>query len=435
VSKPAIVCVDDEPIVLDGLKEQFRRQFGREYAIEVAQDAEEALEVLEQLRGDDVHVPVVISDHIMPGMKGDELLIEVHKRLPQTRTILLTGQAGPDAVGNVVNLGQLYRYIAKPWDREDLALTVRGAVQSYFGELEVERQRAELEATHQAGRRFVPFEVLNLLGRERLLDVRRGDAAAHDMGIFFSDIRGYTTLVEGKSPTENFAFINEYIEHMERPIEAQGGFIDSLSGDGILALFEGGADAVVRAGLDTLAALDDYNRHREGRGERAVRIGIGANVGPLMMGVVGGEQRLKVGVIGDPVNLAARLETLTKQLGALFLISEETRDVLEDAERYTMRFVDLVRVKGRARPVSVFEVLDGLSAAERDAKLAAHDRFTAAREAFVAGEMAEAKRGFEQAAEHSPGDRAIEVHIRRCERHLARGVPEGWQGITDLEEK
>ena len=105
--KPAIVCVDDERMVLDSLKEELRRELGDGFQIELAQDSAEALELLEDLDGRGQRVPAIISDHIMPGMKGDELLILVHKRWPRTRKILLTGQAGVDAVANVVNLGAL----------------------------------------------------------------------------------------------------------------------------------------------------------------------------------------------------------------------------------------------------------------------------------------------------------------------------------------
>ncbi len=89
-ASPTILCVDDEPIVLTSLREQFERHLGG-YEVEVAQDAAEALEILATLTEQGVPIPVVISDHIMPGMKGDELLVRVHEQLPDTRTILLTG--------------------------------------------------------------------------------------------------------------------------------------------------------------------------------------------------------------------------------------------------------------------------------------------------------------------------------------------------------
>ena len=135
----AIICVDDEPFVLESLKEQLKRYFGNRYYIEVAQSGEEALEIVEDLQEEGIDVPLIISDQIMPGMKGDELLIQLHARYPKMLKIMLTGQASAEAVGRVVNAANLYRYIAKPWDETDLSLTVTEAL----GRYDCNRQLAE----------------------------------------------------------------------------------------------------------------------------------------------------------------------------------------------------------------------------------------------------------------------------------------------------
>ncbi len=144
MSKPVILCVDDEKMVLVGLQQQLRHSFTREYNIEIAESGEEALELLQELQQDKIQLPVVISDQIMPSMKGHELLREVHKQCPLTRTVLLTAQADGTAVGTAVNEAKLYRYIPKPWDATDLTLTVGEAARSFFQEEKVEEQRKEL---------------------------------------------------------------------------------------------------------------------------------------------------------------------------------------------------------------------------------------------------------------------------------------------------
>ena len=131
MSKPAIVCVDDESIVLIGLQSQLYHYLGSDYNIELAESGEEALEIFAELQADGVEIPLIISDQIMPRMKGDELLIKIHAKYPKTLKILLTGQANAEAVGNAVNFANLYRYIAKPWDSADLGLTVKEALRSY----------------------------------------------------------------------------------------------------------------------------------------------------------------------------------------------------------------------------------------------------------------------------------------------------------------
>ncbi len=165
MSRPVVLCVDDEKIVLDGLKEQLRRRSGGEFGIEAAQSAEEALEIMAELAEDGVDVPVILSDHLMPGMRGADLLVAVHERHPRTLTILLTGQADADAVGQALNDADLYRYISKPWAEEDLVLTVREAIRRFFSDKKLEEQNAELGRLNRDLRRALR-EVKSL--RDRL---------------------------------------------------------------------------------------------------------------------------------------------------------------------------------------------------------------------------------------------------------------------------
>lgn len=431
--KPVIVCVDDEPIVLHSLREQFEREL-EGYEIEVAEGATEALEILDELRAEGVSVPVVVSDHIMPGMKGDELLVRIHDQLPDTRTILLTGQAGLDAVARAVNFASLYRYIAKPWDRGDLTLTVREAVRGYFAEQQVRQQQAQLAAAHRAATRFVPYEFLSLFGRSALSEVKRGDYVARPVTVYYSDVRSYTTLVEGHSPAQNLAWINEYLMAMERPIHGHGGFVERIAGDSIVALFGTGADEGLRAAIESLAALDEHNVQRVRRGDPALRIGIGVTHGECLMGILGGDERLQCSVVGDAVNLAARVEGLTKQLGTL-LITEQTRSALADPERYAMRFVDRVRVKGQSAPTSLYEVLDVLGAEERERKLATRDALATALAQLQAGELAGAGSMMRELASRAPDDPAFAWHLERIAELSRQGLPSDWDGAIKLRAK
>ena len=140
-----ILCVDDEATVLDSLKEQLRRNLEDRYEIETAESGEEALEIIEEFEEDSMEVALVISDQIMPRMKGDELLIDVHAQHPDILTVMLTGQANAQAVGNAVNAANLYRYIAKPWEETDLVLTVKEALRSYRQGQQLADQNKELK--------------------------------------------------------------------------------------------------------------------------------------------------------------------------------------------------------------------------------------------------------------------------------------------------
>ena len=140
-----ILCVDDETTILESLKEQLRRNLEDGYEIETAESGEEALEIIAEFEEESMEVALVISDQIMPRMKGDQLLIDVHAQHPEILTVMLTGQANAQAVGNVVNQANLYRYIAKPWEETDLILTVKEALRSYRQDQELAEQNKKLK--------------------------------------------------------------------------------------------------------------------------------------------------------------------------------------------------------------------------------------------------------------------------------------------------
>lgn len=144
MAKQVILCIDDEEIILEALEEQLNNTFGSEYDIETSDSGEDAIDFFKELKKEGIKVPVVISDYIMPGMKGDEVLKEIHKLSPGSLKILLTGQASIDGITNAINNAKLYRYIAKPWDKDDLVLTVKEAIKSFLQERKIRKQNEEL---------------------------------------------------------------------------------------------------------------------------------------------------------------------------------------------------------------------------------------------------------------------------------------------------
>ncbi len=147
--KGTIVCIDDERLVLISLRDQLNRLLGGDYEIELAEGCEDALALFAELAQARIEIPLVICDQLMPGMTGEELLIDIHARHPQTRKILLTGQASFDALIGAINRANLYRYITKPWDETDLGLTVKEAIHSYFQTQQLLEQNAILQKINQ----------------------------------------------------------------------------------------------------------------------------------------------------------------------------------------------------------------------------------------------------------------------------------------------
>ncbi|MBU43425.1 MAG: hypothetical protein CMN76_09420 [Spirochaetaceae bacterium] len=125
----AILCVDDEKSILDSLKGQLKRNLGHDFIIEQAEDAKEAMEVLEELMLEqDIQVVVIVSDWLMPDIKGDEFLTEVHARWPGIKKILLTGHANVDAVQRLTNNDSLYAMLQKPWQEDELINTIQSGL-------------------------------------------------------------------------------------------------------------------------------------------------------------------------------------------------------------------------------------------------------------------------------------------------------------------
>jgi DNA-binding NtrC family response regulator len=125
--KRAILCVDDEKIVLDSLQEQLSVAFGDTFQYEIAESVDEAWEVIDDLVNEGYDMVLIISDWLMPRVKGDEFLIDVHERYPKTVTVMLTGQADPEAIQNAYENANLYAYIKKPWKEDDLIAKVKEA--------------------------------------------------------------------------------------------------------------------------------------------------------------------------------------------------------------------------------------------------------------------------------------------------------------------
>ncbi len=288
---------------------------------------------------------------------------------------------------------------------------------------ELADKNRQLEDTHQATRRFVPLEFLELLHRETIRDIERGDHVELDVGVMFADLRSFTSILERLLPEQAFAFINEYLSFMEPEIHREGGFINQYLGDGIMAIFPDGADGAVRAAGGMMRALDRFNAQQE----LPVKIGIGINHGTLMMGTIGGGDRLDNGVIGDVVNLAARVESLTKHYRTPVLLTEHTRARLSNPDAFRLRELDRVVTKGKTRAVVIYELLDALPEGLQDGRQT--PGFTEALARYQAGDFERALEAFQTHLEHSPHDGPAEIYIERCLEHLVRGDTT-WKGAT-----
>ena len=235
-----------------------------------------------------------------------------------------------------------------------LALGLTLILRFFQNEARLREYAHELEILNKAYERFVPAEFLNQLGKESITAVELGDQVEKSMTVLFSDIRSFTTLSEQLSPAETFAFINTFLERMGPVIRRHGGFIDKYIGDAIMALFPGAPDAALNAARDMNVELERLNVLRKERNLPEIHIGIGIHIGRLMLGTIGEAERMEGTVISDSVNLASRLEGLTKKAGQTILISEAVRDALTRPGDFTLQPLGEAKVKGKERTVKVF---------------------------------------------------------------------------------
>lgn len=225
-----------------------------------------------------------------------------------------------------------------------------------FIEINWETRRLNIELTEQRDSfsKFVPVQFLDLLDKKSAKDISLGECKLKEMTILFADIRDFTSLSESMSPEENFKFINSYLKRMSPVIERNNGFIDKFIGDAIMAIFHLPEEGL-RAAIEMHVELNEFNRNRLSIGYRPLQIGIGLNTGMLMMGTIGHEDRLSTTVIGDTVNLAARLESLTKEYKTPMLVSEFTVTKLNQTTGFELREIDSVVVKGKSNAVKIYE--------------------------------------------------------------------------------
>ena len=276
----------------------------------------------------------------------------------------------------------------------------------------------KLEQYNKAYERFVPRKFLSLLDKQSVIDIELGDQVEREMTVLFADIRGFTALSERMTPQENFRFINSYLSQMVPIIEQNHGFIDKYIGDAIMALFPDGADDAVRGAIAMLETLVKYNQGRQRAGYPQISIGIGINSGPLMLGTVGSHNRMDGTVISDAVNLASRIEGLTKNYGTPLLITEPTYQKLTDVSQYHIRLIDCVTVKGKTELVKVYEVFDADKPNIIELKTKTLHDFERGFEYFHHEEFEKAWDTFHKVSRINQNDKVAQIYLNHCQRVL-----------------
>jgi len=382
---------------------------------------------------DNQDIALILLDVVM---ETEEAGLEVVKYIRDilgnqiVRIILRTGQPGQVPEDVVIVSYDINDYKTKTeLTNKKLFTTVVTALRSFRTLNQIESSKSELEKIAAASARFVPREFLKFLKRESIVDARLGDSVQAEMTIMFADIRSFTSLSESMSPRDNFDFINSYLSRVGPVIRQYKGFIDKYIGDGIMALFPNCAEDAVQAAIEMQQQVKIYNKHRQNSGYQPISIGIGLHTGTLMLGTIGEAERMESTVISDAVNLASRVEGLTKLYGVGIVASVQTLCRIDDPQQYKCRFLDRVQVKGKQTPVAVFEIYDGDSDIMIELKTQTQTYFEQGIFFHYQQQFAQAKQMFLRVLQVNKQDKAANFYVERCDTLMKNGVILTVEGI------
>lgn len=390
-----ILIVDDEPVNLQVLVNLLSLQ---NYALTQASNGMEALEVIRNGFKPDL----ILLDVMMPKMTGYELCQKIREQfLPnELPVVLLTAKNQVSDLVEGFGAGA-NDYLTKPFSKNELLARIKTHI-----------RLAKINAAYG---RFVPHEFLRFLERESIVDVQLGDQVQKEMTVLFSDIRSFTSISEKMSPKENFDFLNACLSQVSPVIRNHNGFIDKYIGDAIMALFPQTANDAVQAAIDMQKQVSLYNCYLQENGGKSIAIGIGLHTGTLMLGTVGESERMETTVISDAVNLASRLEGLTKIYGVDILISEQTCNRLDNRLKENCRFLGRVTVKGKSQAVDIFEIYDANTQPLIELKNQTRIEFEQGVAFYVEEKFAQAEQVFYQVLQKNEQDKVTQVYIERCQ--------------------
>ncbi|MCC3407426.1 MAG: response regulator [Microcoleus sp. PH2017_10_PVI_O_A] len=426
-----ILIVDDE-IEIHNITKLALNEFifeNKLIAFISAYSGKEAKEIIES----NPDIALILLDVVM---ETEEAGLEVVKYIRDildnqvVRIILRTGQPGQVPEDVVIVSYDINDYKTKTeLTNKKLFTTVVTALRAFRALTQIEASKSELEKIAAASARFVPREFLKFLQRESIVDARLGDSVQAEMTIMFADIRSFTSLSESMSPRENFEFLNSYLSRVGPVIRQYSGFIDKYIGDGIMALFPNCAEDAVQAAIEMQQQVKIYNKHRQNCGYKPISIGIGLHTGTLMLGTIGEAERMESTVISDAVNLASRVEGLTKLYGVGIVASVQTLCRIDDPQHYKCRFLDRVQVKGKQAPVAVFEIYDGDSDIMIELKGKTQTDFEQGIFFHYQQQFAQARQMFLRVLQVNKYDKAALFYAERCDMLMKNALIMTLEGI------
>jgi adenylate cyclase len=325
------------------------------------------------------------------------------------------------------------------WQYADLALPMANGLLMILGLFALDMSygffieaRTKRQITHLFGK-YVPNELVDEMSKnpEQIVSM---EGESREMTILFSDVRGFTTISEGMDPKELSQLINEFLTPLSRVIFKHNGKVDKYMGDCIMAFWGAPkpdpehARHAILAGIEMQKTLHDLQPHFKQRGWPEIHVGVGINTGRVSVGNMGSEVRVAYTVMGDAVNLASRLEGITKQYGVGVMVGENTKNAVPD---FVYRELDQVRVKGKHEPIAIFEPL-GLNGEVEPAMLEELEQFNRVLEMYRKQDWNQAELHLRALLEKSPGCKLYQVYAERVEYFRTTPPATDWDGVFDF---
>ncbi|MDR0400591.1 MAG: HAMP domain-containing protein [Treponema sp.] len=283
---------------------------------------------------------------------------------------------------------------------------------------ELENQFQQISMLNESTIRFVPVQFMQHLGVRDITKLNLGDSVQRDMTVLFFDIRSFSINSEMMSTAENFSFINRILSASGPIIRKHNGFVDKYIGDAVMAIFPVASDAV-RAGIEIYHSLVLNRETRITIGGDGINIGIGIHTGSVMMGIIGEEERISSTVISQNVNMASRMESLTKQVKAGMLITRDTMNQIPSGRtEFNCRFIGMIKAAGLNTAVGVFDMLDALPSKIRARRIATRQVFESGIRLYHTKDYQNARRRFEKVVEADPDDVCAAYFLTETERRI-----------------
>jgi len=316
-------------------------------------------------------------------------------------------------------------------------LTANVMLVSLYRALVEEKEKRKVRSAF--GQYLSPEVIRRLLVNPQLVEPRKTEIT-----VMFSDIRGFTTISEKLDAQDLALFLNGYLSDMTKIVFDTQGTLDKYIGDAVMAFWgapfeepDHAANAC-RASLAMMKTVRALQKQWEAEGKPMLDIGIGLNSGPASVGNMGSALRYGYTALGDTVNLSSRLEGLNKEYGTHILVNESTYAGAKDAE-FLFRELDIIRVKGKLQPVTIYELVGKLSEIEKDPgygelKQRLQD-FAAARELYRKREWEQAQNAFQEILNRAADDGPSRMYWKRCQEYLFDEPPVGWDGVFTMTHK